>query len=45
MEDVVVTGITHDRGQAKVSIRECPIGRASPRACSAVWDPRTSWWT
>ena len=46
MEDVVVTGITHDRGQAKVSILRVPDRPGiAARVFGGARRPRTSWWT
>ena len=46
MEDVVVTGITHDRGQAKLSILRVPDRPGiAARVFGALGERRTSSWT
>ena len=43
MEQAVISGVTHDTSEAKVTIdAACPTGPASPRRCSAPWPTRRS---
>ena len=46
MEEAVVTGVTHDRSQAKISLLRVPGPAGHRRAASSARSaPSTSWWT
>ena len=37
LEKAIISGVTHDTSEAKVTISACPTAPASPRGCSARW--------
>jgi aspartate kinase len=45
MEDPIISGVTHDVSEAKVTSSACPTAPGSPRSCSVPWPTRTSWST
>ena len=41
MEQAVVTAVTHDESEAKVTVPGCPTARAWPPGCSGAWPTGT----
>jgi aspartate kinase len=41
MEQAIISGVTHDTSEAKVTVADVPTSPVSRRACSAPWPTTT----